>query len=137
MGGAKMKTRIGLATLVVVLLAGCGIARRQQDREAYTHRMDSLVGKSVDDLVKSEGPPTSTFILAQGGAVFEYSKTRQVTRGGGSFTLTQPTLVGNTLVNVPQQHALPVHGDTQTCQTLVTITADQRVESWKHDGRGC
>jgi hypothetical protein len=132
-----MKTRIGLAALVLVLLSGCGLARRQQEREAQIHRMDSLVGKSVDDLVKSEGPPTSSFALAQGGAVFEYSRTNQVTRGGGSFALSQPTLVGNTWVNVPQQHALPIRGETRTCRTLVTVTTDQRVESWKQEGRGC
>jgi hypothetical protein len=132
-----MKTRIGLAALVLVLLSGCGIAQRQKEREAHTQRMDSLVGKSVDDLVKSEGPPTSTFTLTQGGAVFEYSRSRQVTGGGGSVNTTQATLIAGTWVNVPQQRALPVSSVTLTCRMLVTLTPAWRVESWKQEGNDC
>lgn len=136
--GVRMKIRrIGLAALALVLLAGCSVMQQQKEREAHAQRMNELVGKSVDDLVKAEGPPTSTFALKDGGTVFEYSKSRQVSRGGGSMSLSQPTLIGSTWVNVPQQHVLPSFSDTLTCRMLVAITPARSVESWKQDGRGC
>lgn len=128
---------IWLAALTVVLLGGCGLVQQQREREAHVQRMNDLIGKPVDDLVKAEGPPTSTFALKDGGAVFEYSHSRQVSGGGGSMTLMQPTLIGGSWVNVPQQRALPHRSDTLTCRMLVSISARQTVESWKQDGRGC
>jgi hypothetical protein len=130
-----MKLRFWLA--VLLLLSGCAIAQRQQAREAHVQRMNELVGQSVDELVKYVGPPNSTFALSEGGSVFEYVRTRQVTRGGGSMTTMAPALVGNRWVNVPQQHAFPVASDTRDCRMLVVVTAARTVESWKQQGRGC
>lgn len=134
--GTKMKLRIGLVA-VGLLLAGCETAQRQQASQAHVQYMNSLVGHSADELVKYAGPPNSTFALSEGSTVFEYVRSRQVTRGGGSMTTMAPTLVGNTWVNVPQQHALPVISDTLDCRMLVVVTAARTIESWKQQGRGC
>jgi hypothetical protein len=132
-----MKLRIGLVALICVLTSGCGIVQTQRAREAHVQRMNELVGQPVDELVKYVGPPNSTFELSQGGAVFEYVRSRQVTRGGGSMTTTAPALVGNTWVSVPQQHAFPVVSSTRDCRMLVVVTPARTVESWKQEGRGC
>lgn len=126
-----------LYALPLILLAGCAGMAAQQRQEALQAQVNAFVGQHIDEVVKQHGPPQSTFPLANGGMVMEYSQMRQVTRGGGSIPVTRPMMIGGTLVNVPSQQFIPTRSDTVTCRILVTVSPAKLVEGGKVDGAGC
>ena len=73
----------------------------------------------------------------------EYSKSRTVVSGGGSFTVNKsvyvPSSTGGvgTWVSVPQQQAVPVSSRDASCKLIFEISADNLVMGWKSEGRDC
>lgn len=130
--------RLILSVLMLSMLAGC--ASLEQRKAAFARNMDIYVGKTADDLVIAEGPPSSTFRLSSGGQVFEYFKTRTVLHGG-SYTVMQPVFVpganGGSWVSVPAQQSLPVSSSEYSCKLLFRISAKNMVESWSARGNDC
>jgi hypothetical protein len=130
--------RLILAVLLVSMLTGC--ASLAQRKAAFAQSMDIYVGKSADDLVIAEGPPSGTYRLSTGGQVFEYFKTRTVLHGG-SYTVMQPIYMpganGGTWMSVPTQLAAPVSSSEYFCKLLFRISAKNVVESWTAQGNDC
>lgn len=129
------------ALIAALLLTGCGAAKKRE--ASFQTEMNGYVGNSADALIRSRGVPTSTATLSDGGRVLEYSKSRTVVSGGGSFTVNKsvyvPSSTGGvgTWVSVPQQQAVPVSSRDESCKLIFEISADNLVMGWKSEGRDC
>jgi hypothetical protein len=129
--------RIAFIITSIIMLVGCKTLAERQG--AFTQEMDAFVGSNADELVVKRGPPSNVATLSTGGKVLEYSKSRTVTSGGGSFTTYASTYDPGTKkwVNVPQQQAIPVSSKESHCKILFKVSPSNIVESWTSEGNGC
>ena len=123
-----------------LLLAGC--ASLEERRQNFQASQAIWLGKTLDELVLSKGPPTRTATLSQGGQVVEYESLRQEITGGGSYVTYQsvPVVGANGVVSqvqVPMQQSLPMRAQLRSCRLLFVVTAERRIESWRHEGDDC
>ena len=123
-----------------LLLAGC--ASIEDRRNAFQASQAIWLGKTLDELVLAKGPPTRTATLSQGGQVVEYESLRQEITGGGSFVTYQsvPVVGPNgavSQVQVPVQQSLPLRAQLRSCRMFFVVSAEHRVQSWRHEGDDC
>lgn len=133
------KSGLAILALVTVALAGCGVAAKR--KEAFTAEMDSYLGQSLDEVIKAKGVPTATADLSNGGKVVEYSSSKMITSGGGSFTTYKSVYLpgpnGGTWTQVPVQNNTPISTSEARCKLLFTVSKDGLVENWKAEGNRC
>lgn len=133
------KVKLFVLTLAVIALGGCGIAAKR--KEAFTAQMDSYIGQSLDEVIKAKGVPTATADLSNGGKVVEYSSSKMITSGGGSYTSYRSVYLpgpnGGTWTQVPVQNNMPIDTTEARCKLLFTVSKENKVESWKAEGNRC
>jgi hypothetical protein len=128
------------AGFLLILLSGCGPV---STTAGYERILNSWMGASGDSLVRSWGPPTSTFRMASGNTLLIYNNSRstiyteptQVTPGqttgywiGNNYysTTTPSTVTGGQTYNL-----------TFRCQTQFEIEPSGRIVHWRYEGNAC
>jgi hypothetical protein len=66
--------RMSLTLIIVILISGC--ASIFPTTRNYDIQLNNWVGKHVDDLVKSWGPPQNSYKLSDKGTVIEFYRSR-------------------------------------------------------------
>jgi hypothetical protein len=123
--------------VVLILLVGACAAPGPSRQQLFAARMDAWVGQHADDLARSLGPPTSLYVLSNGGRVLQYAKSETTTSGGGSYTVNTPVQTPSGMVSVPQQRTKPVVTTTLQCTLIFSVSPAHVIESWKADGNAC
>jgi hypothetical protein len=147
---------LALALSGVLALSACATpaereARRQARIQAFEQSVrDQFVGKPVDHLVLTLGPPSSTFTLSDGREVLQYDQGRTVTEGGESYT-TFETYVRQRVVRdangvqrvvedretVPVTSRSPVRTYHLRCVRRFVADKAKIVESFRWEGNAC
>lgn len=132
-------SKLAILLLATMALAGCGVMEKR--KAAFTAELDSYVGKSLDEVIKAKGVPTGTADLSNGGKVVEYSSSKMITGGGGSYTSYESVFVpgpnGGSLTQVPVQKSRPITTSEARCKLLFTVSKAGIVENWKAEGNSC
>jgi len=128
--------------IVLVAIAGCGLARIEEQRARFVEINNGLVGKSYDDLLRTRGIPTRQASLSDGGRIVEYEKSETVTAGGGSVSVPASAYIahrggGGTWVHGTTQQAMPVVSRANSCLLGFAISPAGVVEAWKAVGNAC
>lgn len=133
------KIKLLVLVLTAFAISGCGIVAKR--KEAFVAEMDSYVGRSIDEVIKTRGVPTGTAPLSNGGKVVEYSSSKMITSGGGSYTTYEslyiPGTNGGKWAQVPVQNSTPITTSEARCKLLFTVSKDGLVENWKAEGNRC
>lgn len=124
---------VTVATISVTLLTGCATTAN------YERVLSSWVGSDADQLIRSWGPPSSTFPLSNGGQVFVYSRGRsstyttpmQVQQGPGMF-IGNTYYPGQTTVTGGQAYNI-----RHSCRTQFEVDSSNRIVSWRWEGNSC
>jgi hypothetical protein len=121
------------AVLLVLAVAGCAT------KEKYDLRLRDWVGEASDDLVRSWGPPASTFKLRNGNEMFVYDKRID-------DTYTTPTQISQAPGTVAGSVFIPgpttvTGGETRrrvyTCRTQFEIDPAGKIVRYQFDGDAC
>lgn len=141
-----MSLRI-LALAASIIVAGCATTAN------YEKVLSSWVGRHVDHLVSSWGPPYSSYPLSDGGKVLEYTSQRNVQIGGYTYTTPQTTYhtgsanaygkggsaygtySGTSTTYVQQQ--TPIQNITKICKTRFTVSPQGIITNWAWHGNDC
>ena len=127
--------RVIVLLLVTMLYACAGLSKK----DFLAQIMDKWVGRSADDLVVTNGPPSDVFMLDSGGRVFEYFKRQMVANDSksGKYTAgkhyTDPALIPNT--SGLRQRVRRSRDDA--CKILLNVAANSIIQSWSKEGDGC
>lgn len=130
--------RIAIVIALSAALAGCAIPTEA----GFRQRLDTWVGKSADDLVVKRGPPTRTFDLSDGQAVWQYTQDRTVTTGGMPMLTPQTTTVigsaGQTYTATSMQtQYTPIDTVQLHCNINFLIDRDHTIKSYTLAGNDC
>jgi hypothetical protein len=129
--------KVGLLTLMFMGLAGCAT------RANYEKILNTWVGKPVDKLVLSWGPPNSSYKLTDGRTIIEYASSRTVTTGGNSVTRPETSYhydIGSRSTVATTAYVTettPVYTDEYTCKTRFIIGTDGKIASGTAKGNDC
>jgi hypothetical protein len=132
---------------IVIFLSACATTAN------YEKILSSWVGKNVDNLVLSWGPPASFYPLSDGGRVLQYSNQRNV-QFGGYTTMVPQTTYQNGTVNAYGnggsayrnysgtsttyvQQTTPVQNIAMQCITRFTVNAQGIITRWAWQGNDC
>lgn len=141
-----MNRRIA-AGAFTLLLGGCATTAN------YEAILQSWVGKPIDSLVSSWGPPQSGFRLSDGGQVLEYSDQRNMQMPGYTYTTPQTTYQSGTASAYGSGgYASGTYSGTSTtyvqqqtqgyniplrCTTRITVNPSGIITSWAWQGNNC
>ena len=110
--------RMSLTLIIVILISGC--ASIFPTTRNYDILLNNWVGKHVDDLVKSWGPPQNSYTLSDKGTVIEFYRSR---------------IVKYHRYDYEEEDKFEV--DTLWCKTIFVLDQKGMILSWKHDGNDC
>jgi hypothetical protein len=130
-----------------ILFYGCATTAN------YEKMLDTWVGSGADQLVRSWGPPQNSYTLSDGSKVFEYVSSRNVKRGGITYTEQQPTYYsGSTSAygssgfgygtfsgtsTTMVQKTTPAYNVNLFCKTIFNIDNNDTIKSWSWEGNNC
>jgi len=110
--------RVSFVLLVFITMIGC--ASIFPTTHNYDETLKTWIGKHVDELVKSWGPPQGSYKLSDGGTVIEYSRSR---------------IVKYHMYDYEEYGGYQV--DTLWCRTIFILDPKGIISSWKHEGNDC
>jgi hypothetical protein len=147
-----MRHKFTFLTLIAMgMLGACETIPYEERVKAFEYRVaERFVGKSVDEVILSLGPPNSSYKLSDGRDVLQYELDRTYTTGGSSYTSYQ-TITRTRQIrdndgsvrnieerqSVPVQNIEPIRTINQSCTRRFVITQDKRVEAFRWDGNAC
>jgi hypothetical protein len=76
--------RAPIVFLIVAMLGACSMLSPEE--KLFRKQLDQWVGRSVDEMVSANGPPSDVFLLDSGGREFEYYKRRLMFTNDTSLT---------------------------------------------------
>lgn len=118
-----------VAILIMSQMIGCaafieGYQRAEAERRAHPHYYgydavcNSWMGNSIDDLVRSWGPPSQISSLNSGNKIYVWVKT-----GGATTVQFGQGLPANTYINY--------------CKTWFEVSQEGQVVQWRYEGNMC
>jgi hypothetical protein len=110
---------IGPVLIVIMMLTGC--ASLFPTTKNYDKLLDDWIGKPMDNLAKSWGPPGSSYKLSNGETVIEYYKSHNVQYDASYFNAKNENIQVETL----------------WCRTIFVVDKNGIITSWKHTGNDC
>jgi hypothetical protein len=145
----RVLTALALSALTVT--AACETVPYEDRVKAFEDSVTArFVGKSVDELILSFGPPNSSYKLSDGRDVLQYESDRTHTTGGGSYTsyetATRTRQVRDqdgTVRNVEERQSIPVQNVEPirtynlVCTRRFVISQSKQVESFRWQGNAC
>lgn len=119
-----------LLAVAALLLAGC------MTPGGFRDSMNAWIGRHADQLVGQMGPPQSVYALSGGGAVLQWSSSRNAVIPVPQQTYGTVSAVGNTayLRTTTMPSAYNIH---LACTVRVTVSADGVIQSWNSEGNNC
>jgi hypothetical protein len=124
-----------LALGLLLAVAACA----QPTVQAYEAQLEQFVGRPVDELAMSWGPPQGTFTMADGNTVMEYSKNEGYSSGSGT-TVGLGGFSSGGSVGTGLGLSFPLGGggvEPKQCKTRFIVSPDRIVKSWGHEGNAC
>lgn len=124
-----------IASLAVI--AGCATTAN------YERILNSWTGASADDLVRSWGPPTGTFRMANGNQLYVYDRRSSSTYTTPVYVTPGQTTgywVGNTFyaTTTPAQvTGGQTYNRNYACRTQFEIEPAGRIVHWRYQGNNC
>jgi hypothetical protein len=122
-----------IGALILLVAAGCAT------REKYDHLVRGWVGHPSDALVRSWGPPSSTYKLQNGNTLLLYEASRVEAHTSPTQIYQAPgTRVGNVYYPGP---TTVTGGDTTTyqqyCRTQFEVDPAGKIVGYGFDGNAC
>ena len=129
-----MRRLAGLIAAVITLVTG-GCATRAN----YEKILNSWVGAPVDNLVRSWGPPASSYRLQSGGQILVYdSRSSQTMMTPMQVQQAPGTFVGSTHYPGPTTvtggQVYTIH---RWCKTQFEVSEGGAVRNWRYEGNDC
>jgi hypothetical protein len=75
----------GVAAMPLLSLPGCAGSQIANRQEFTQHMQNSFVGKKVDDIVSTPGPPTSSFKMTSGETAYQWQIAKVSAENNGSW----------------------------------------------------
>ena len=134
------------------ILGACETVPYPERLANYEAKMRAeYVGKSVDALLLSMGPPESSFTLTDGRDVIQYVKERNYTTGGGTYTDYHTEIIGyktfkrddGTTKQIPITRQIPylrtdpLVDHHEKCAQRFVISKAKTIEDFKWEGNSC
>lgn len=137
-----MKMIISIVWAITTVLSGCQSMSSQERQKLFVTENDAYLGKSSDELIKGKGVPTGTSLLSDGSKMVEYYNAQVEISGGGfnsypSITYHTHTNGTTTWVYMSDMQSIPIRSWQKVCRIDFLVNANNVVESWKYDGKGC
>lgn len=123
----------GLLLLSLLLLIGCAT------RANYEKILNSWTGAPVDSLVRSWGPPSSSYRLQSGGQILVYDSRSSQTMTTPMHVQQAPgTFVGSTYFPGPTTvTGGQVYTINRWCKTQFEVSERGTVRNWRYEGNYC
>lgn len=121
------------AVLCGLVLTACATQAK------YEAMLETWVGKHVDELVLSWGPPQGAFDLSDGRKIIEYREERTIQMSGRTYTTSNTTYGLRPQDNrtTYSTHTTPGHGIDLSCKTRFTISKNGIIAKWSTEGNDC
>jgi hypothetical protein len=125
-----MFLRTVLVLTLAALLTACA--------SAYKEKLESWMGRDVNELIAAWGPPSSTFTLPNGDTMYTWGRSSQYTQPVYQAPSTSTTrIVGNTAYTTTQP-GMVTGGQTYNfaCTTTMTVSGS-RITAYRFEGNAC
>jgi len=139
--------KLSIAFIGMAFLVGCATTAN------FEKLLNKWVGRHVDQLVSSWGPPHRSFQLSTGGSVIEYEESRNIQIGGYTTTVPQTTYNNGTVnaygsggygygtysgtSTTYVQRTTPVQNLHMRCIVRLTIDPQGIITKWSWQGNDC
>jgi hypothetical protein len=125
--------------LCLLFAIGCANNSIVDRQESYKTICNSWLNHSSNELVRSWGPPTSTYNMPNGNKTYTWSRASSQTTPVVTWPTTSTYRASGNRVYQDNPMGLTTGGDTVTyyCNTSFEVNSSEVIIFWRFDGNAC